>query len=277
MMRSSFLIALFLSVNAPQGLAQDVNLQITIFLDPFAPKDGKPAVLLQKNTPESNPSLAIWQNGNWQPHPGWGTAIAVAPNGQPWIVNSQGEIWERRGGGSLVRHHEAPLASDIAISSQEGKVWILERGTGVLHLYNPSANTWQRHRGGGIALAVEPNGQPWVINTKGEVWRRYGGGRLEMVANAPKACDIAIGPAGHVWLSGLEDPNLFILNSQTKNWDAHKGWAPTIAVSQNGQPWLASSTGEIWARAAGNKYSRKPGSATTIGIGRNNKIWIASK
>ena len=47
----------------------------------------------------SDGGIFRWNNGRWAQVDGYGTRIAVAPDGEPWVVNSRNEIYRSVRGG----------------------------------------------------------------------------------------------------------------------------------------------------------------------------------
>ena len=124
-------------------------------------------------------------NKGWTKHKGWGTAIAVGTDGEPWVVNSKGDVWER-----YVHLQNAPKATDIAVDL-DGIVWIV--GPDYVSVKHPSKDQWSKFDVGGVAIAIAPDGNPWIVTASGQVLELKNG-RFVQYENAPKASDIAIGP-----------------------------------------------------------------------------------
>ena len=51
-----------------------------------------PSVSAAQDRP-SDGAIYRWNNGRWLQVDGFGTRIAVAPDGSPWVVNSKNEIY----------------------------------------------------------------------------------------------------------------------------------------------------------------------------------------
>ena len=88
----------------------------------------------------------------------------------------------------------------------DGSVWVLSfnkvgtAGDSGLHRWDAKARMWRSHRiGGGVKLAVDPTGTPWLVNALGDIsrWTGEGWDRLPGKAKA-----IAIG-AKAVWMGAL--------------------------------------------------------------------------
>ena len=79
-----------------------------------------------------------------------------------------------------------------------------------IYHYNPNTpSSWDQVDGGAIAIAVGPDGQPWIVNKQGTIFRRtktntgYVDGTWQVVPG--QAGDIAIGataPSGRLEYPG---------------------------------------------------------------------------
>ncbi len=81
-------------------------------------------------------------------------------------MNSHGDIWGPGG-------KKPGRARDIGIGA-DGSVWIIgtdQPTPGNGGVYHWVGNTWRRVEGQGSAIAVAPDGKPWVVHANGEIWR----------------------------------------------------------------------------------------------------------
>ena len=99
---------------------------------------------------------------------GAGVRIDVDPQGYPWIINDDDEIfsftatgWEKLPG----------KGKDIGIGA-DGSVWVIgaDERTGGYGLYQYNGLDWDRVRGSARQVSVGW-GQPWVVNRDGEIYR----------------------------------------------------------------------------------------------------------
>ena len=109
-----------------------------------------------------------WDAGQWVLVPAGGAErIDVDANGTPWVVNSSGEIytfsnntWNRVPG----------LATDIGAG---GDIWIIGQdppGATDFNIYRWNNAAWDLIVGGGAAITVDTNGNPWVARHDGGVY-----------------------------------------------------------------------------------------------------------
>ena len=190
-----------------------------------------------------------WTGKDWLGVEGGGVRIDVDPGGNPWMVNSKGEIfrrvkdaWERLPG----------FAKDIGVGA-DGSVWII----GI----NPSATPedfgphswtgkdWRGVEGGGVRIDVDPSGNPWMVNSKGEIFRRVKDAWERLPGFAK---DIGVGADGSVWIIGTnpsEATNNFGAHRWTgKDWLGVEGGGVQISVDKSGLPWMVNATGNIFNR-----------------------------
>lgn len=145
------------------------------------------------------------------PYGGWGSSIAVTPDGRPWVIGGSDSgqnnniyewngSWQGRGG----------FAFDIAIGAN-GSVYHVGRG-GALYRYNGN-NSWSQVPGAqvyhfpgvGHSIAVDSAGGCWHIGAGREIFRPAGGGWQGTRAFAlaigagPDAPIMHVGRDNHVW------------------------------------------------------------------------------
>jgi hypothetical protein len=157
------------------------------------------------------------------------------------IVQAQSAFpgyWEQKPG----------AAKDIAIGG-DGSVWVIgsnvEYGGFGIHKWN--GNGWSAIDGGAVRIAVDRGGNPWVVNSFGNIFRREGGRWIQTLGAAK---DIAIGFDGSVWVIGTtqvgNDFGIYKWNGT--GWDGVDGGGVRISVDDRGQPWIANSMGDLYVR-----------------------------
>jgi hypothetical protein len=132
--------------------------------------------------------FGIWQwNGtDWVAIDGGGVRISVGPDGQPWIVNANEQISCRIGNGwQLIPDGAArdiAVGSDPRVDGGPGSVWVAgtnptSGGYGIWR-WNLNSWNWKTIDGGATNVAVDSLGLPWVVNDRGEIFRRLDGGQV---------------------------------------------------------------------------------------------------
>lgn len=176
-------------------------------------------------------------------------------------------------------------ATDIAIG-QNGTYWMLgtDAKPGGYGLYSlESTFDWHPDRASsasaGVRIAVDQSGEPWVVTSNNQIWRRSKGSKWEQLPGT--ATDIAIGGVDTVWmLDATAKPGgygLWRWQWRGQYWepDEVSGSAGVqISIEPHGQPSVVTSDGEIWARHAGPGWYRIPGSATEVSQGPSGDVWM---
>jgi hypothetical protein len=107
----------------------------------------------------------------WILESGGATAIAVGPNGLPWVVNSFQQVFQWTGTTWAAR---SGAGAATAISEgADGAVWIIGPATvyGGHPIYLWNGASWTREPGAATALAVGPNGLPWAVNSFNQLFK----------------------------------------------------------------------------------------------------------
>lgn len=191
--------------------------------------------------------LFIWNESKSESEmiAGFGSDIAVAPNGNPWITNSGGQIY--KGNGNKGWQGVPGCARDIAVGDNDA-VWILGcKQTGNdFEILSWQGSGWNRVEGAATRIAVEPNGTPWIVNSRGQIYKR-GGNSWQQVAGCAK--DIGVGDNGSAWILGCKPVGaggFEILSRQGSEWNKVPGAATGITVEPNGAPWVISVEGKVF-------------------------------
>lgn len=174
---------------------------------------------------------------------------AVDPQGFVWVVNDQGTIFKHNGSGWDT--HAGQKATDIAVGA-DGTVWVIGNiaETGGYGLYKKSGTSWTKVSGGALRIAVDPQGNPWVVNSNNTIFKFHGTGWTTM-PGAGK--DIGIGAEGSVWIT---TPDGKISKWNGTAWEVKTGGAESIAVGPAGEAWVVNAQGQIFK-------SDTPGAITT--------------
>jgi Tectonin domain/Papain family cysteine protease len=194
--------------------------------------------------------------------------------------------------------HKYPgCAKDIGVGGN-GAVWVIgcsETGGGyVLRRWDEVSKSWKAVLGGGVRIAVGPDGQPWLVNINGDIYRgkadlnpntdeqhKYDLGKWDKLPGCGK--DIAVGASGGVWLVGCsETSGSYVLrhwDELSKSWKAVPGGGVRIAVGPDTKPWLVNNDGNIYSwKADGSGWDLQPGCAKDIAVGAqgatNGALWV---
>lgn len=165
----------------------------------------------------SNLAVQWWAGSGFRQLEGAGVRIAAHPGaGQgPWLVNAAGTIFQRTTNDPNTGHWAVRpgCAKDIAIGG--GQIYVIgcdaRPGGYGIHRWNGSSWTWIP--GGGLRIAVDLEGLPWVVNDANDVWRLHADGIWRHLAGK-KAQSIDIGTDGYAFIAGT-DGNTYVWNQQT--------------------------------------------------------------
>ena len=140
-----------------------------------------------------------WTGTGWAGIPGGATAIAVGPDGNPWVINSSHRVYQRIGGQWTLRPRDGYLDRRGRRRGDMGDGHQLRLGR-LRHL--PLDGTgWAGIPGGAIAIAVGPDGNPWVINSSHRIYQRSGG---QWALRPGAATSIGEGADAAVWVTGTK-------------------------------------------------------------------------
>jgi peptidoglycan hydrolase-like protein with peptidoglycan-binding domain len=237
-------------------------------------------------TPGVGYSIYAWNGASFQfdqTH-ALGVTIAVDNSGLPWVINEPGNLYRRSttdpatGSWALQTAPsvggQAACARDIGFS-RNGARWALGcdsvPGGHSIFQWNTSTNSWLKSadNGAAVAISVDAENRPWVVNSAGAVFRRTTAsatsGVWEQLASVPGgARDIAAGQSGsgatYSWATSISGvSNIYEWEEQpatTSTTPARKQWihdqspygggqAFRVALSSSG-PWVVDAFGQIY-------------------------------
>lgn len=183
-------------------------------------------------------TIARFEEGGWTKIDGTASRIVVDNFGFPWVVKSTGEILRRNGRKWIVLNG---TAADIDIGSN-GEVWVAGR------------DGWVRRWGGedwvdaikadATRIAVDAQGRPWVMNSKGEFSSADLATKFSGTAKA-----VATGADGSFWII---DSTLAVSKwtSESKWKEEIKGTFAEITIDNGGSPILIDTKGNIFRASA---------------------------
>jgi len=195
-------------------------------------------------------SIHRWNRikNQWNTVAGGAVRIAVDPNGKAWVINNEKKIFQQKGD---VWEQIAGWATDIAIGA-DGTVFVLghdQVGGGYsVNKWDAKIKKWLCIPGGGVRIAVDPQGLPWVVNSDHKIfrWRSNQWDKLPGWAQ-----DIAIGKDGVIWIVGTgvydEGYDLYLWDDMAKDWEKVYFCTGTrIAVDHHNKPWVIKKDKSIW-------------------------------
>lgn len=165
-------------------------------------------------------------------------------------------------------------ASDIAVNTM-GALWTVGSDpasvNSIQRLVNGSLVT---QPGAALRIAVDPNGNPWIVNQSGDVfhWEKSGSAPESWVNKNLKAMDVGVGRSGAVWAVGTDHR---ILKFENGTWTAISGAGDKIAVDNGGNPWVVNSNHEIWYY--NGAWSQIPGKAQDVAVAPDGTVFIVGE
>ncbi len=166
------------------------------------------------------------------------------------------------------------LAHEVALGA-DGSAWCL--GVGEISPSGYSIHRWNGHdwdhvEGAAVKIAVDPNGQPWVIDRERRISRLTPIG-WELLPGLAR--EVAVGGDGSVWCLSAADiapGGASIHHWNGTDWDHAEGAAVKISVGPDGEPWIVNSAGQIFRRS-GEGWELLPGLAREIACGADGTVW----
>lgn len=137
-----------------------------------------------------------------------------------------------------------------------------------------SSQGWDQIPGGGIRIAVDQSGNPWIVNSQKDIYQYVNKTFIKLPGQAN---DIAIG-GGRVWVIGNDnvgtggDHGVFQWNGS--GWDKVPGGGTSIAVDANGLPWITNSVKDIYQFTSSNQFVKQSGQGNDISIGGDNTVCV---
>lgn len=186
-----------------------------------------------------------WTGTDWTAVPGGALNIAAEPSGNPWVTNDTGLIFRGDQSGNWA---QLPgIARDIGISA-DGSVWVVGAipmfGGFSIHRWN--GTDWVHIDGGAERIAVDPGGNPWVVNNQNQIFQRHPSGQWTQLPGS--AIDIGIGADGSVFVIGTdtrgEGRGIYRWNGS--GWSNIEGAAVRVSVDPAGRPWVTNAQGGIF-------------------------------
>ncbi|MFI7494641.1 hypothetical protein ACH9D2_07975 [Kocuria sp. M4R2S49] len=196
------------------------------------------------------PEVNWWNGDGWDALGRDAAALDVGPSGYPWIVDSEGRIFEWDGSDWIDRPGSA---RDIGIGA-DGSVWIV--GTdpvpGGYGIHRWTETGWEQAPGGAVAIDVATQGdaavghqsEPWIIDENNRISRWTGS---EWAQQPGEARDIGVGANGAVWIIGTASApgGHSIATWNGEGWASAPGGAVRISVDADGFPYVVTDDNRL--------------------------------
>ena len=187
--------------------------------------------------------LHRWDGKSFVAASGGAVRIDLDPQGNPWVVNNAGKAF--RWAGSAWVGLPGDNAQDIGVGAN-GTAWLVGGakvpGGFSIFRWNAGTNKWDAMPGGALRIDVDPQGNAWVVNDAGSVFRWTGSNWVGMPG---KARDIGIGPEGSVFIVGVGN-NGTVHKWNGSAWIQRDGGLNEISVGPGGVPVGVNASKQIW-------------------------------
>jgi hypothetical protein len=174
--------------------------------------------------------------GGGDPGGGGGDPGGGDPGGGPApVACSPGYISNTNANDTWVDTRAANV-NDVAAGA-DGSVWYITGTPGTVGTtVRISGGSTEVLNHGGKRIAVDPQGNPWIVDFNGKLWHLVGNSFQELSTGLAR--DIAVAPNGIVWVIGTNSRNgsfqVWSWNGST--WTANAGSGEEIDVAANGDP-----------------------------------------
>lgn len=185
------------------------------------------------------------------------------------LIGGEDEAWEALPGS----------AQDIAVG-EDGSAWAtLMAVPGLYALSRWNGVDWDGVVSGGVGgvrIAVDPAGLPWVVNDARQIFRWDGNAFQQLPGLAQ---DIGIGPTGtppYIVGTNAVPGGFGIYYWDGSSWQQLPDYGGVrIAVGQDGTPWVVDNAQQIFVyRWNSRMWQQLPGAAYDIGVGADGSVWI---
>ena len=214
--------------------------------------------------------LYKYQNRTWVQISRLASVLSVSPTNQPWYLTSGNSIF--RPTGTNAYSEVGGSAIDIGVGAN-GSVWVIGTnntpgGKGIYRFTNQWP-FWQSVAGGALRIAVDPNGNPYVLNSADQLFQ-WTGWSWRFISTA-KGKDIAISAGGIVFVMQLN--KILFKRPSDPTWsslDAPVGKTLSrISADLNGNPYVVTTDAKLYQFNGTFWYEipSPPQGALDVGVG----------
>jgi hypothetical protein len=230
----------------------------------------------------ANGTVYKWDGQRWAHIGGAGCRVVCDPTGAPWLVNKDWQVFRYTGHGNWA---QAGVGFRDIGAGADGSIFAVSSAkddmdfNGAIYQWNPGTGSFASFGGAGHMITVDDQGNPIIVNLRGEIWRHTGAGfsQLPTPANNARARDIGFN-AGTLWLTSNDyldgDSHVFKWNG-TGGMLPGPGAAQRIAAGAQGFPWLVNVKREVWEVNAAGAVKRRDG-CLDVGISCRGEVFIVA-
>lgn len=196
------------------------------------------------------------KTNSWQALPGTAIRVAVGPTGTPWVLNKSNELYQFSNGAF---RKVTAWGSDVGVGA-DGSVFIIGtdgcNGSGC-QVYKVENGQSIAYPGTAIKIAVDPSGNPWVVNRGGEIFRWIKDSGFQKLSGL--ATDVAVGADGVAYIIGTGPCNASgctVYKREGENWKPLPATASSISVASQSNVWITNLNNEIFQIVTAEKLDR---------------------
>jgi hypothetical protein len=159
-------------------------------------------------------------------------------------------------------------AQDVAVGAN-GAIWAIAANGSVAKV---AGSTLSRFAGGGggVRIAVDPKGLPWVVNAANVLW--YHDGTAWKSFGEP-AIDVGVGANGKVWILGTDLGARYFNGTGFTKID---GGGTRISVDPQGNPWVVNANREIWRYTGSAWQYISTATGQDVSVGPDGTVYVVS-
>jgi hypothetical protein len=211
-------------------------------------------------------------NGAWQDVEGGAVRITVDIGGNPWVVNSNKVLFQRKDDRWHVVSTPAGV-TDVAAAG-DGRTWIIDDspvpGGFRIWKYDFFTRSWQQIPGGAVRVgaggSIFARDKVWLVNSLNQVFRLRDGWHWDHVVNAV-AVDVAVGSdvliGGNQDQSGVTDGTVAMIGAD--------GF-PYVWMEQRAETVEGKAPGVAEFRLV--SYLRPPTGSLNVAIDETGRFWV---
>jgi len=197
----------------------------------------------------------------WEQVPGEAMAIGVGANGAVWTI---GTIRESGGYGVYrwdgVQFEKAAGIAGVRIAvDPHGNPWVVDSFNNVRRW---SRGSWENLPGWGKDVAIGANGSVWAVGLEGGLYE-FRGHRFEKIYPGGFV-RIATGPAGEPW--PIDEKQHLVRRGPT-GWESLRSATAGVAIGGNGAVWILDSAGVVYRLDDNGYWLRREGRFREIAAG----------
>lgn len=215
--------------------------------------------------------------------------VSVGGDGTVWCADRDGRLhqWD----GSIWRENPTAVAEEVAVGDRDN-VWCRNRNGELFRAASAAHDTgWQQWPGGspgtGLrSISANRDGELWIVNGAGEVWR-LAGGVWDKVGSTGDALFVATGSrdrvayvarGGALKLSGADVGGLIWATVRRPMIADGQVTLRSVSYSVEGAIWASDTADQLFKRGRTDRIWRHNpnGAAVQVSVGPTTEVWCVN-